>query len=285
MAGLVSVIVPAFNPGAYLVEAVESVLAQTVADWELIVVDDGSTACFPDLGADARIRIVRQPNGGPASARNRGIDLARGEFVAFLDADDLWLPTKLAHQLDLMVSHPQFALCATQFRHVDATGTEGAIGYGRPMSRPDLLATGDGICTSSVMVRSSALAGRYFRADLTPAEDFDLWLRLSGEAQEGFVPTVEVLYRHHDSNLTLNYSSTWRAVQRVYRLHPDALVAAGLARYRNIFTHQAWDAARQAGVRKAARHVMAAARISPRTTAALAFGAVRDKLSRSARHH
>jgi glycosyltransferase involved in cell wall biosynthesis len=278
--GFVSVVIPAFNPGPYLAEAVASVVAQTETDWELVVVDDGSTAPFPALAADDRIRVVRKPNGGAASARNLGIDIATGAFLAFLDADDLWMPTKLRRQLDLMARHPALSLCATQFRHIDGRGVEGALGYGRPMSKADLLATGDGICTSSVMMRTSALAGRRFRPDVQPAEDFELWLRLSGEDPECFVPTVEVFYRHHASNLTLDYASTWRAVQKVYALHPDARGESGLAAYRTVFAHQAWDAARAGGVVRAARHIGFAARISPRTALSLALQTARSKLFR-----
>jgi glycosyltransferase involved in cell wall biosynthesis len=277
---LVSIIVPAFDPGPYLAEAVDSVLAQTMTDWELIVVDDGSAEPFPDVTVDDRIRVVRKHNGGPASARNFGLELATGDFVAFLDADDVWSPTKLARQLDVLRRQPHVSLCATQFRHIDADGAEGAIGYGRPMSRADLLSTGDGICTSSVMVRRSALRGQRFRPEVQPAEDFDMWIRLSGDDPEGFVPTVEVFYRHHSANLSRDYRATWQAVQRVYKLHPDVAGRAGLARYRDVFAHQAWDSVRALGIRKGARHAAFAATISPGATLSLVLQALRRRHDR-----
>src|SRR5438128_1933814 len=96
----VSVIIPAYDPGPYLEEALQSVIAQTYTDWEAIVVDDGSKQ---DLSFVAqmhpKIRYIRQDNAGVSAARNRGIAESTGEFIALLDADDLWLPEKLARQV------------------------------------------------------------------------------------------------------------------------------------------------------------------------------------------
>src|SRR5215469_13559635 len=98
----VSVIIPAFNPVVYLVDAVKSVIAQTFSDWELLIVDDGSTEALPELPEDPRVTLLHKPNGGVASARNFGMDKAACELVAFLDADDLWAPTKLSRQVEVM---------------------------------------------------------------------------------------------------------------------------------------------------------------------------------------
>src|ERR1700749_83796 len=106
MQDLVSVIMPAYNSGRYLAESVRSVQAQTFGGWELVVVDDGSTDDTGEVArrlaeADARVRYVRRPNGGQAAARNTGLAEARGRLVAFLDADDLWLPEKLEAQMEV----------------------------------------------------------------------------------------------------------------------------------------------------------------------------------------
>src|SRR5215204_696893 len=107
MQHLVSVIMPAYNAGRYIAESVRSVQAQTFGGWELVVVDDGSADDTGEVvrrfaAADARVRYVRRPNGGQAAARNTGLAEARAPFVAFLDADDLWLPEKLEAQLAVM---------------------------------------------------------------------------------------------------------------------------------------------------------------------------------------
>ena len=110
--GLVSCVIPVYNGARYLAESIESVLAQEYRPLEVIVVDDGSTdgtGAVLDAFGD-RIRSFRQENGGPSVARNRGMEMSRGEFIAFLDADDLWVPDKLRLQLDAMEARPYLDL-------------------------------------------------------------------------------------------------------------------------------------------------------------------------------
>src|SRR6476659_7001862 len=107
---LVSVIMPAFNAGKYISDAIQSVIQQTYNNWELIVIDDGSTdttaAIIKEfIASDDRIKYLYQENGGPGKARNKGLKEAKGIYVAFLDADDLWLPEKLREQLKTMFYH------------------------------------------------------------------------------------------------------------------------------------------------------------------------------------
>jgi glycosyltransferase involved in cell wall biosynthesis len=113
---LVSVIIPVYNGERYLAEAVQSVLAQTYAPVEIIVVDDGSTDGTADVAKHfAPVQYVRQANSGVSAARNRGLELARGEFLAFLDADDLWVADKLARQTEAFTTDPQLDMV---FGHV-----------------------------------------------------------------------------------------------------------------------------------------------------------------------
>ena len=112
---LVSCVIPVFNGERYLTEALGSVLRQTRAPIEIIVVDDGSTDDTPRIleGMGDRITTVRQANAGPSAARNRGIEKARGDYVAFLDADDLWLPAKTETQLRCFERDPRLAVCTS----------------------------------------------------------------------------------------------------------------------------------------------------------------------------
>ena len=116
---LISCIVPVFDGELYLREALDSILAQTYRPLETIVVDDGSTDGTADVVASYRdrLRYVRQTNAGPGVARNHGLSLAQGEFVAFLDADDMWHPEKLARQMARFRMRPQLDLCVTHIQN------------------------------------------------------------------------------------------------------------------------------------------------------------------------
>ena len=115
---LVSVVTPAFNVGWCVGRAIDSVLGQSLRELEIIVVNDGSTDDTRDVLAayGDSIRAIDQANGGMSAARNTGIRAARGAFIAFLDADDWWLPEKLARQIDLMQRRPDVGFCSTTAR-------------------------------------------------------------------------------------------------------------------------------------------------------------------------
>jgi glycosyltransferase involved in cell wall biosynthesis len=116
---VVSVIVPVFNGERFLAQAIDSVLAQRYEPLDLIVVDDGSTDATPAIAnrAGVQLRYLRQANAGPAAARNTGIAAARGELLAFLDCDDLWLPGKLARQVERFIARPELEFCVTLFQN------------------------------------------------------------------------------------------------------------------------------------------------------------------------
>ena len=121
---LVSCVIPVFNGERYLSEAISSVFGQTHSSIEIIVVDDGSTDRTPRILEEmgGRIRSARQANAGPAAARNRGIEMARGDYVAFLDADDLWLPAKTETQLRCFERNPGVAVCTSLMQNFWAQG-------------------------------------------------------------------------------------------------------------------------------------------------------------------
>ncbi|PWG61714.1 glycosyltransferase family 2 protein [Spiribacter halobius] len=186
-APLVSVVVPAYNAAWCLARAVDSVLAQDYRPIEVLVVDDGSTDATAAIaeGYGDPVRLIRKPNGGLSSARNAGIAEAKGELIAFLDADDWWLPGKLQAQVELMQAQPGLAFCSTATRVVDAEGDDRGV-WGCPaVTRSPLHAifernaavAGSG---SAVLARREALkqAGPFDEA-LRSLEDVDQWMRLA----------------------------------------------------------------------------------------------------------
>lgn len=181
----VSVVIPTYNSAALVEQAVDSVLAQTLAPAEIIVVDDGSkddTATRLQRYGD-QVRYVFQPNQGVAVARNRGVEQATGDFVAFLDADDVWHPRKLELQMQVLAEHPDLGLLGTA-DFTWPTSTLPAL----PPRKADMLmpipwkrlVVRNYLATSSVVVRRQWLleAGPFDPA-LQGPEDYDLWLRIA----------------------------------------------------------------------------------------------------------
>jgi glycosyltransferase involved in cell wall biosynthesis len=185
----VSVIVPAFNAARTIRDAVASVFAQTYRDFEVIVVDDGSTdgTCAALEAWRDRVSYVAQPNGGPGRARNTGIGRARGEFVAFLDADDLWLPHKLERQIEYFDAFPDAGLVHTAvclgMADAGALARATAAVAHTPPRRIycELFETRTEIHTLSVMVRRAVLdeVGGFDERREIHVEDWDLWLRIA----------------------------------------------------------------------------------------------------------
>jgi glycosyltransferase involved in cell wall biosynthesis len=199
----VSVIIPAYNAARTIGATVDSVLVQSFTDFELLVIDDGSEDDTADLVAavdDPRLTCVRTENGGVSVARNRGLELATGSYVAFLDADDAWRPAKLERQHRAISERPDVGLCFAATEHADDDLRPTAM-HPAPQ-RSDyseaLLLEGNIISgsASSVMARTSTIneAGR-FDPSLSLCADWDMWLRIS--VVTGFLALDEplVLYR------------------------------------------------------------------------------------------
>ena len=180
----VSVIIPTYNRGWIVGEAVDSVLAQDFTDYELIVVDDGSTDDTEAVlrGYGDRICILRQQNKGVSAARNAGIRSAAGDLISFLDSDDLWLPAKLSHQTAFFDRHPQAVACQTEETWIrNGRRVNPRKRHRKPSGmifEPSLA-----LCLvspSAVMIRR-ALFDRVglFDERLPACEDYDMWLRIS----------------------------------------------------------------------------------------------------------
>src|SRR5579864_1281079 len=205
----VSISMANYNYGRFLKAAIDSVLRQTVSDWELIIVDDGSTddsreVIQPYL-ADPRISFHPLRHLGQAKAKNAGIDMGCGEFTAFLDADDLWAPTKLEKQLALFNREPDLGLVYTRRTLIDETGKE------LPFRQPKLprgqvlqdLLSDNFICFSSVVVRREVLEHvGTFDPGLDLAIDYDLWLRIAKHYAMDYVDESLTHYRTGHGNLS-----------------------------------------------------------------------------------
>jgi glycosyltransferase involved in cell wall biosynthesis len=208
---LVSVVMPVFNSQSYLDEAVKSILAQSLADFEFIIIDDGSTDQSLKMlrsyeRLDSRIRLISRPNTGLCGALNEALGLARGKFIARMDADDISLPERFAKQVEFLENHPEAVMVGTAIELID--------GRGRRLLRPpaktsdevlqsELLEGNSGISHPTAMLRREPMvaAGGYDQASF-PAEDLDLWLRLAEVGKLANLPEVLVRYRVHSNSIS-----------------------------------------------------------------------------------
>ena len=204
----VSVIIPTYNRAEFLRNAIDSVLAQTYHDFELLVVDDGSTDQTRELVAGYGDQLIAlfQANRGVSSARNLGIRAATGELVAFLDSDDAWLPEKLAWQVAIMDQHPDLQLCHTEeiwirrgVRVNPKKKHQKYAGYIFPYCLPLCV-----ISPSSVMLRRTLFETvGYFDENLPACEDYDLWLRITKDYCVYFIEQPLLLkYGGHPDQLS-----------------------------------------------------------------------------------
>jgi len=208
------VVIAAFNSERIIQETIGSVLNQTFSDFELIVIDDGSTDSTLEVLLrieDPRLKIFSYPNAGVAVSRNRGIAQATGEYVAFLDHDDLWTPDKLEAQLEALLESPQAGVAYSLVHRIDEAGrllhpcsriTASGDVYAR------LLATDFLDTVSNPLIRKEALdqVGG-FDESFAGADDWDLFLRLAASYPFVSVPAVQVLYRDRPDSLSSDVSS------------------------------------------------------------------------------
>ena len=206
----VSAIITAYNSEAFIAEAIKSVLGQSRAVDEIVVVDDGSTdhtrlivAEFADQG----IKFIQQHNKGAGGARNRGIQETSGDFIAFLDADDIWLQDKTRRQLSYFSEHPNAAL-VSGFAHwwnvaKDTVRVTGRVPHSMNNLRREILVHNILGNPSMVMMRRSALAEvGVFNESIRWGQDWELWMRLVERFDAGVVPEPVTIYRWHRDNLS-----------------------------------------------------------------------------------
>ena len=248
----VSVIIPAFKAARTINRAVDSVLGQTSRPAEVLVIDDGS----PD-GADLvaalarygdRVALISKPNGGAASARNLGIDQARGELIAFLDADDDWEPDYLEHHLRVIDRHPDVGLSAGWWyeqqpggvREIPAPPDEDVFDQAWRPNGPEAFAVACHILTSAVLVRRAVLGGHRFVPGLEPAEDRDLWCRLAAAAPVYLSSTPRMTYMLEAGSLSrTNLDRDCTNMLRVIHRHAGLLGPRHLRRW-EVSTYRRW---------------------------------------------
>lgn len=218
----VSAIIPNYNYGRFVGAAIESVLAQTYPCHEIIVVDDGSTDDSLEIISRYQkdgVKVVRQQNRGVGAARNAGVKNSSGELVAFLDADDMWLPQKIERQLERLLSDPEFGFISCGMREFDATGSTIRV-YDEGK---------EGWCADEILLIKAVIAGPgssgllwrsvFDRAggfdetkEMHPSEDWEFGYRLAKVAKIAFIPDLLVEYRNHGGNGHLQIPRLERAV-------------------------------------------------------------------------
>jgi glycosyltransferase involved in cell wall biosynthesis len=206
----VSVIIPTYNTARYVVEAVESVRAQTYNDYEIVVIDDGSTDETEQVMRRYQppVRYIRQQNGGVAVARNRGIAESTGRYIAFLDADDTWLPRKLERQIEAIRQSSRHRACYSAFTRVDANLSPLGISHSQRVGTAleDLLTRGNvigSICTL-LCERSLFRCVGGFDPALSQCADWDMWVRLAAQTEFLYLDEPLVTYRQHETNMSRN---------------------------------------------------------------------------------
>jgi teichuronic acid biosynthesis glycosyltransferase TuaG len=224
----VSIITPAYNAAKYLSGTITSVRSQTFTEWEWLLVDDASTDGTADLiaaaaAADPRIiEVAHGANAGAAAARNSGLDAARREWIAFIDADDVWVPRKLERQLE-GAARRNADFCYTSYRRMDESGSR----LSEPVAIPDSLdydayLRNTAIALSSSMLRRRVIGDIRFPAELRHHEDLVFWLAVFRRGVTAHAVHEPLLhYRVRPGSLSSNHFSNIVAVWRIYRDYQD----------------------------------------------------------------
>lgn len=239
-----SVVVPLYNKEVSIEKCIQSVLAQTCADFELLVVNDGSTDASREVVAgipDSRIRIVDKPNGGVSSARNEGIVNASNEHVALLDADDYWEPDFLETIAKLIADYPDADCYTTGYACKFDNTTLNVFGARERGIVPDFFKQvyiGPVMHSSSICVKKRTFEQvGYFNSNIRRGEDYDMWARIGRSVKIAATPDVKVWYRLKVENSAMalihNPKATW-----LWHIPADSYKNRDERRYYRRFTHR-----------------------------------------------
>lgn len=253
----VSVVIPAYNAMTYLPETVDSVLKQTFDDFEIVIVNDGSSDLIQDWvnrQTDSRIRLISQENQGLSGARNTGIMNAEGKYIALLDADDLWEASKLEKQVQILARRDEVGLVYTWVVSVDAEGrSRGKViqHWEEGQVWSTLIQHNIVECGSTPMIRRSCFdeLGLFDRNLGSYVEDKDMWLRIAKRYPFAVVPEPLVYYRQHSNSASRNWTAMERSsvivLEKAFADPPDNLSAEKLSQlkqisYSKVYLRLAW---------------------------------------------
>ena len=228
----ISVIMPVYNGEKYLREAIDSILTQTYADFEFLIIDDGSTDASPQIVRsynDLRIRFYQnERNMGVAATLNRGLDLASGEYIARMDADDISLPQRFVRQIAYFDRHPEYGICGSNIRIFSGGQDERVAVYSERDAhiRADMMFN-SAFAHPSVMLRTTALDGIRYDCVYEKAEDYELWYRLLSRTKGYNIQEPLLRYRHHAAQVTQTKKPEQRAA--VLKLHERMLKDIGIS--------------------------------------------------------
>lgn len=242
----ISIIMPCYNAAAYLPQSMGSVLSQTFVNWELIAVDDGSsdgTLAWLQAQTDPRLRVYAQANQGVSAARNAGLRLARGKYVAFLDADDTWAPAFLEKLLAALESRPEAVLAYSGWQNLGLPGERGEPYVPPDYEHNEKCASFLAACPwpiHAALTRSDAVrtAGGFDRR-YKNAEDYALWLNIAALSPVVRVPEVLAFYHHH-STMQASRNRERAAIDnldvqlRFLEAHPEIESGLGKAKVRDL---------------------------------------------------
>ena len=227
----VDVIVPAYNASYYIASAIRSVMAQTFQDWQLIVVDDGSTdttaavvESFREV-LGSKLTFIRQENKGLPAARNTAIRNASAPYLALLDADDIWLPNRLEKSVAALEENPSAGLAYGLVTHIDEHGKLGTTFTGNPrfasgrIARPIYLKEVDLPCPTMTFRRSCTDSVGLFDETMRATEDRDLWFRIALRYEVAFIPEVIALYRLSSQSMSSDLDRMLRAQLNFIQKH------------------------------------------------------------------
>ncbi|MDJ0701851.1 MAG: glycosyltransferase [Leptolyngbyaceae cyanobacterium MO_188.B28] len=258
---LISVVIPVFNGEATILETIESVLSQTFSDFEIIVINDGSqdsTLKIVSNIADPRLKVFTYPNAGLAASRNRGVKQSQGEYIAFLDADDLWTPDKLGAQLSRLQDNPEVAVVYSWTDFINEYSD-----FLRPAAHftvsgnvlPKLLLTNFLDNGSNPLIRKQALIDvGGLDESLKAAEDWDLYLRLAVRHPFEVVQSPQILYRVSADSMSGNVfrqeTETLKVIDKIFAQVPESLKYLRPYSLANIYKYLTFKALNGAPVRR-----------------------------------
>lgn len=238
----ISVVCPTFNASSFVIPTLESVVAQTRRPYEVIVSDDGSTddtvsvvTNFLSRRPNIKSRVVVNSHRGPGATRNAGVQAAAGEWIAFIDSDDLWLPNKLQVISDAIVEHSEANFFCHSEQQIRKDGTRGLLDYGNWFDQSKPLASQlyyrNFVSTSAVTCRRNLLCeSGLFDESLASSQDYELWLRMSPSISPYFVREVLGFYCDRDGNITSGrHWSRWKNLMTIAFRHREKATRLGAA--------------------------------------------------------